>query len=75
MKMASATEIDSLLQRQTITIPEAGRVLGIGRDSAYRAAHRGQIPTLTLGRRVIVPTAQLRKLLEGHVLNGGPDAA
>lgn len=47
--------------RLTCTVPEAGALLGIGRDAAYAAAHRGEIPTLTYGRRLVVP---VRKLLE-----------
>lgn len=47
----------------TITVPEAGRLLGIGRDAAYRAAERGEIPTLKLGRRIVVPVPKLMALL------------
>lgn len=47
----------------TITVEHAGRLLGISRRSAYRAAHRGQIPTLRLGRRLLVPTGRLLALL------------
>ncbi len=47
----------------TLTVPTAGEVLGIGRDAAYRAAADGTIPTLKLGRRVVVPTAKLAALL------------
>lgn len=50
--------------RLTITIPEAGRLLGIGRDAAYRAAKRGEIPTLRLGRRLVVPIAGLERMLQ-----------
>lgn len=49
----------------TITVEQAGNLLGISRRSAYRAAAAGQIPTLRLGRRLVVPTARLRRLLEG----------
>ena len=51
--------------RATITVPEAGQILGIGRDAAYRAAANGQLPTLTLGRRIVVPVPRLLALLEG----------
>jgi excisionase family DNA binding protein len=47
----------------TVTVPEAGRLLGIGRDAAYRAAERGEIPTLKLGRRIVVPVPKLMELL------------
>lgn len=47
----------------TITVPQAGRLLGICDTSAYDAVRTGQIPVLKLGRRLLVPTARLRDLL------------
>jgi len=53
---------------QTISVPEAGRRLGIGRNSAYEAARNGEIPNIRVGRRVVVPLAALERLLkEGSV--------
>ncbi len=49
--------------RLTITVPEAGAALGIGRGAAYAAAARGEIPTLALGRRLVVPVPKLLELL------------
>lgn len=49
--------------RLTCSVPEAGEVLGIGRNAAYRAAHDGTIPTLRLGRRLVVPVPKLLALL------------
>jgi len=55
---------EKLTECKTMSIPEAGRVLGIGRDAAYQAARHGQIPTIRLGRRLVVPVAALERLLE-----------
>jgi excisionase family DNA binding protein len=52
-------------RRQTLTIEEAARVLGIGRNSAYEAARRGEIPTIKIGRRLVVPRAALDRILAG----------
>ncbi|GEM_PF-2097598 len=49
--------------RLTYTVPQAGELLGIGRDAAYAAAARGEIPTLRLGRRLVVPAAKLAQLV------------
>ena len=46
-----------------ITVEEAGKLLGISRRSAYRAAERGEIPTLRVGRRLLVPSATLLTML------------
>jgi hypothetical protein len=50
----------------TVDVPTAGRILGIGRGSAYEAARRGEIPAIRIGGRLVVPTVRLRRMLEGH---------
>jgi excisionase family DNA binding protein len=45
------------------TVPVAGKLLGLSRSKAYEAAARGEIPTLRFGRRLVVPTAPLRRML------------
>jgi len=47
----------------TLSVPAAGRYLGLGRAQAYAAASRGEIPTLRVGRRILVPTALLARRL------------
>lgn len=47
----------------TISVEDAGKVLGLSKDSAYKAANAGQIPTLRFGRRILVPTAALLEML------------
>ncbi len=50
--------------RVTIQIPQAGSLLGgLCRNSSYAAAKRGDIPTIQLGARRVVPVAKLRRLL------------
>ena len=54
-------------KRATITIPEAAKRLGIGRNQAYEAAARGEIPTLRFGKkRLVVPLAAFERLLRGE---------
>ena len=47
----------------TITVEEAGELVGMSRSAAYRAAARGQLPTVRLGRRLRVPTAKFLSML------------
>lgn len=47
----------------TISVAQAGEVLGISRRSAYRAATRGELPAIRIGRRLLVPTSRLLELL------------
>lgn len=50
--------------RRTITVEEAGRQLGLSRNSAYQAAGRGEIPTIRMGRRLLVPLAAFERLFD-----------
>jgi excisionase family DNA binding protein len=47
----------------TIRVDRAGQLLGISRATAYEAARSGQLPTLRIGKRLVVPTAALLRLL------------
>lgn len=49
--------------RPVLDVPEAGHYMGLSRQSSYDAAARGDIPTIRIGRRLVVPTAALRRLL------------
>jgi excisionase family DNA binding protein len=51
---------------QTISVPEAGRRFGLGRDASYEAAHRGEIPVLKFGKRMRVPTEAIERMLRGE---------
>jgi predicted DNA-binding transcriptional regulator AlpA len=44
--------------------PEVGKALGLGRAETYAAVARGDIPSLRIGGRLIVPTAAVRRLLQ-----------
>lgn len=51
-------------QCPTVSVDAAAKALGVSRASAYAAAKSGEIPTIRVGRRMVVPTAALRRLLE-----------
>ena len=53
-------EIDAL----TMSVEEPGKLLGIGRSSAYGAVRRGELPSLKIGRRILVPRSALLRKLE-----------
>jgi excisionase family DNA binding protein len=52
--------------QRTVSVEQAARELGIGRSSGYAAAHRGDLPTIKIGRRLLVPRAALDRLLMDH---------
>jgi hypothetical protein len=48
------------LNRPTLSVPNAGAVFyGLSRNSSYEAAKRGDIPTIRIGRKILVPVAPL----------------
>ncbi|WP_426433872.1 hypothetical protein [Bradyrhizobium genosp. P] len=47
----------------TYSVPEAGRMACLGRNGAYAAAERGEIPTVSFGRLLRVPAAAWEKIL------------
>lgn len=49
--------------RSTLSVEEAGEVLGLSRATAYAAANAGNLPVVRIGRRMVVPRFALEKLL------------
>lgn len=53
--------------RLTYTVAEAAVVIGIGRSLAYELVRSGELPTVQLGRRRVVPRRLLKAWLESRV--------
>ncbi|HZM56084.1 MAG TPA: helix-turn-helix domain-containing protein [Acidimicrobiales bacterium] len=59
--------------RTTVDVSTAGVIAGgLCRNSAYAAVARGDLPSIKLGRRIVVPVAALRRLL-GELPEAGDD--
>lgn len=54
-------------QSLTLTVEEAGEVLGISRAHAYRLAREHRIPNIKLGKRVVVPRYALERFIEAEL--------
>ncbi|MFA9444419.1 helix-turn-helix domain-containing protein [Egicoccus sp. AB-alg6-2] len=54
---------DQTIMPATMTIPETAELLSISRSAAYRAVARDEIPSVRIGRRLLVPTAKLYAML------------
>jgi excisionase family DNA binding protein len=50
--------------RLVFTVEEAAQLLAISRSFAYEAVQRGDIPSMRIGRRILVPKAALQRFLE-----------
>jgi hypothetical protein len=49
------------LECLALSVPKAGASIGLGRSAAYEAAKRGDIPTVRIGRRLLVPIKKFRQ--------------
>jgi excisionase family DNA binding protein len=67
---AAGTRADATDLPPTIGVDHAAKLLGVSRSAAYRAAARGQLPTIAFGRRVLVPTSRLLEMLGLSVEEG-----
>lgn len=50
-------------ERLVYTVPEAGALVGLGKQAAYEAAKNGSLPTVKFGRRIVVPKVALQRML------------
>ncbi len=50
----------------TTSVPKAAKILGIGRNAAYEAVKRGEIPSIKFGNLIRVPLKALYKKANGE---------
>jgi excisionase family DNA binding protein len=60
-------------ERLVLTVTEAARLLGVSRALAYELVRRGVIPSLRLGRRLVIPRRALLAMVDSAAA-GGPAA-
>lgn len=53
-----------------LSVDDTAEILHVARGTAYRAVNDGLIPSIRIGRRVLIPTAGLRVFL-GLAPDGG----
>jgi excisionase family DNA binding protein len=56
-----------------LTVAETARRLGLSRQGAYQAVRRGDIPSLRIGKRILVPRTALEQLLQGARCQDGKE--
>lgn len=61
-------------EKLTLSVEEAGKLLGVSRQVAYQLSRRDDFPTLHIGRRVLVPRKQLEAWMDRNVSGVGTDA-
>ncbi|MES0091016.1 hypothetical protein [Mesorhizobium sp. M0030] len=67
--------LEEALARPTVSVPDAGEIFyNLSRNASYEAAKRGDIPTIRIGRKIVVPVAPIAEKL-GLRANFGKAAA
>ena len=54
------------MERRTLSVLEASKLLGVSRATAYEAVRQGTIPAIRIGKRLLVPIEALERLLKGN---------
>jgi excisionase family DNA binding protein len=52
----------------TISVDEFAAVAGIARSTAFAAVRAGEVPSIRFGKRIRIPTAAVRRMLELDVV-------
>ena len=52
-----------------LSVTETACLLGLSRNSTYQGVQSGAIPSIRVGKRILVPRAALERMLEGGGTN------
>ena len=55
-----------LIDMRCVNVLIAAELLGISRGLCYRLVHEGTIPSVRVGRRLLVPVKALNAMLDGN---------
>jgi excisionase family DNA binding protein len=53
------------MEKLTYNVQEIAQLLGIGKRTAYSWVNQGEIPSIRVGRRILIPKKQFEEWLEG----------
>lgn len=59
-------------ERIALSVEQAAAALGIGRSLAYELVRRGELPSVQLGRRRVIPRELLTSWLESRATTNNP---
>ena len=62
-------------ERLAVSVSDAAKMLGLGRDVTYRLILAGEVPSFKVGARRIVPVAGLREYVERRTAEAGQGGA
>ncbi|MEV2226120.1 excisionase family DNA-binding protein [Nocardia vinacea] len=54
--LAAENILQRLLNEPTVSVPDAARLLGVGKSTVYAAVKSGGVPAIRVGNRVRIPS-------------------
>ena len=58
-----------------LSVTETAYLLGLSRNATYQGVQSGAIPSIRVGKRILVPKAALDRMLEGGGTNADNNTA
>lgn len=56
--------MEEKVEKLVISVEEARKLLGLSRGLMYQAVKSGQVPSIRIGRRILIPRALLEQMLK-----------
>lgn len=54
------------MENLTLTVEEASKIASVGINQMYQAVREGKIPSLRIGRRILIPRRKFIAMLSGE---------
>jgi excisionase family DNA binding protein len=51
-------------EKLTFSVPDVAKLLDLSQNSVYEAIKTKQIPSISFGRRILIPSGALKKILQ-----------
>ena len=66
MPNTTSTTSDNQAERLTLSVPVAAAMVGIGRSTLYELVRSGDVRSVRLGKRIVIPITVIEALLRGE---------
>ena len=56
------------IDQEVHTVEETASILRVGKNTVYAAVRKGEIPSIRIGDRILVPRIALQRMLNGEAV-------
>ena len=54
------------MEKLAVSVTEAARLISVGKSTCYALIEQGRLPAVHIGKRVIIPVAELERWIIEH---------